>query len=61
MFDVKWIRENPEAFDTGLARRGVDPQSEIILQLDSQRRELITVTQKLQEKRNLSSKQIGVA
>ncbi len=61
MFDVKWIRENPEAFDTGLARRGVDPQSEIILQLDSQRRQLITVTQKLQEKRNLSSKQIGVA
>ncbi len=25
MYDIKWIRENPEAFDTGLKRRGLEP------------------------------------
>ena len=24
MFDIKWIRENPDAFDEGLARRGLN-------------------------------------
>ena len=27
MHDIKWIRENPEAFDRGLARRGLAPQA----------------------------------
>ncbi len=26
MHDIKWIRENPEAFDDGLRRRGLEPQ-----------------------------------
>ena len=41
MFDLKWIRENPEDFDRALARRGVLAKSEEILLLDSRRRELL--------------------
>jgi Seryl-tRNA synthetase len=31
MHDIKWIRENPAAFDRGLARRGLAPQAERVL------------------------------
>ena len=40
MFDVKWIRENPEAFDNGLAKRKLDPMSSEIVKLDEARRAL---------------------
>ncbi len=61
MFDLKWIRENPEAFDAGMARRGVPPQADRVGALDSRRRELIAETQDLQQKRNEASKRIGAA
>jgi seryl-tRNA synthetase len=38
MHDIKWIRENPEAFDAGLKRRGLEPQSAALLALDDKRR-----------------------
>ncbi len=60
MFDLKWIRENPEDFDRGLARRGVSSRAEEILLLDSRRRELVTRCQALQQERNQTSKLIGV-
>ena len=25
VFDIKWIRDNPEAFDAGLRKRGLEP------------------------------------
>jgi seryl-tRNA synthetase len=31
MFDLKAIRENPDAFDAGWSRRGLDPQTKDIL------------------------------
>ena len=34
MFDVRWIRDNPQAFDAGLARRGLAPMSAEIGALD---------------------------
>ena len=34
MYDIKWIRENPEAFDNGLKRRGLEPLSAKLLALD---------------------------
>ncbi len=61
MFDLRWIRESPEAFDDGLRRRGLDPASEEILDLDSQRRAQQTHLQELQTQRNETSKAIGVA
>ncbi|SVE43862.1 uncharacterized protein METZ01_LOCUS496716, partial [marine metagenome] len=59
MFDVKWIRENPEDFDAGMARRGLGPKAQQILELDSYRRDLITQCQALQQERNKASKLIG--
>ncbi len=61
MFDLKWIRENPEAFDAGLARRGLDPHAETVLSLDTERRELQAELQEIQARRNEASKAIGAA
>jgi len=59
MHDLKSIRDNPEAFDAGLARRGLPPQSAAILELDARRRAAQTSFQDLQARRNDVSKQIG--
>ena len=61
MFDIKWIRENPEAFDNGLAARGLDPLSGKILAMDEQRRQHLTKLQDAQSRRNAASKEIGKA
>ncbi|SVB68614.1 uncharacterized protein METZ01_LOCUS221468, partial [marine metagenome] len=61
MFDVKWIRENPDKFDAGLKRRGVSPRAAAVVELDVRRRALISDTQELQGERNKASKQIGAA
>lgn len=59
MFDLKWIREDPEAFDHGMSRRGLAPQSPRVLELDCQRRDLHTQLQEMQNQRNAASKEIG--
>ncbi|WP_225010591.1 serine--tRNA ligase [Novosphingobium percolationis] len=61
MHDIRLIRDNPEAFDAQLARRGVAPQSAVILSLDAQRREVATRMQESQARRNEASKAIGAA
>src|SRR5579871_5315957 len=61
MFDLKWIRDNPEAFDKGLARRGLPPQSPAVLRLDKTWREIQTETERVQAERNRLSKEIGAA
>ncbi|HFC04120.1 MAG TPA: serine--tRNA ligase [Rhizobiales bacterium] len=61
MFDTKWIRENPEKFDSALARRGVGPTSAAIIALDNDRRAHLQKLQDAQTARNAASKQIGKA
>ena len=61
MYDVKAIRENPKAFDQGLARRGLAPLSAEVIALDAEARTLTVSLNELQTKRNASSKQIGAA
>jgi len=61
MYDIKWIRENPDAFDRGLKRRGLAPLSKSLLALDEQRRALITKLEQAQARRNSASKDIGAA
>jgi seryl-tRNA synthetase len=61
MFDIKWIRDTPAAFDAGLARRGLAPQSAEILKLDEERRAIVTKLQEAQSRRNAASKDIGKA
>ncbi|MCE2510921.1 MAG: serine--tRNA ligase [Alphaproteobacteria bacterium] len=59
MFDLAWIREHPDAFDRGLARRGLEAQAVAVLDLDHQHRAVQTALQELQAKRNAVSKAIG--
>ena len=61
MHDIRLIRENPEAFDTSLARRGLEPMAAEILANDSQYRALLTEAQALQAERKEVSKAIGSA
>ena len=61
MHDIRAIRENPEAFDEGLRRRGLSPRAESLVALDEKRRATILALQTAQERRNAVSKQIGVA
>jgi seryl-tRNA synthetase len=61
MYDIKWIRENATAFDTGLTRRGLAPLSASLLELDDTRRSAIAKAQASQERRNALSKEIGKA
>ena len=59
MFDLRWLRENPSAFDASLARRGQPPAAASILALDARRREIETRLQEEQAERNALSRRIG--
>jgi seryl-tRNA synthetase len=61
MFDIRDIRNDPEAFDAGLARRGAEPVSAHLLDLDARLRIIITQAQEQQARRNEASKAIGQA
>jgi seryl-tRNA synthetase len=61
MFDIRWIRENPEAFDLGLRRRGLAAGAAGLIALDTRRREAQTRAQEIQAERNALAKRIGAA
>ena len=61
MFDIRWIREEPDAFDAGMARRGLEPMAAQLIEIDKRRREAQTRAQELQTRRNELSKEIGKA
>ena len=59
MFDIKWIRDNAQEFDNAMARRGLDPQSASLIELDEKRRQLQFEAQEIQAERNKLSKEVG--
>jgi len=65
VLDVKWIRDNKEAFIKGLADRGFEASARAmlnrILSLDEQRRTAVQKLQDAQARRNTASKEIGKA
>jgi len=61
MHDIRWIRDNPEAFDRGLARRGLPAESAHLIELDERRRRAIVTLEQAQASRNAVSKAIGEA
>ncbi len=61
MHDIKYIRDNPEAFDAGLEKRRHRPMAELILNVDSSRRKTIALLETDQEIANAESKQAGIA
>lgn len=61
MFDIRWIRENADAFDAGLALRGTEPHAARLIELDEARRSHLQKLQDAQSRRNTASKEIGQA
>src|SRR5258707_1981990 len=61
MHDIKSIRDNPQAFDAGLKRRGLSPLSAALLAIDEKRRAAILASEQAQARRNAASKEIGEA
>src|SRR6266403_1134773 len=61
MHDIKWIRDNPDAFDAALKRRGLAPLSPSQLAIDERRRAAIMASEQAQARRNSASKEIGDA
>jgi len=60
MNDLKWIRENPNVFDAKAQARGLPPESESILKLDVELRDVITRLQQMQSRRNTIAKEIAM-
>jgi seryl-tRNA synthetase len=61
MHDIRFIRDNPQAFDDGLAKRGLAPMAAQLIALDEERRRAIAAAQEAQQRRNALSKEIGQA
>ncbi len=61
MHDIKFIRDNPQAFDAALKRRGLQPMSAVLLGIDERRRAAILASEQAQARRNAASKEIGEA
>jgi seryl-tRNA synthetase len=61
MHDIRFIRDNLDAFDRALARRGLEPDSKRLIVLDEQRRAAIQKLEAAQARRNAASKEIGEA
>jgi seryl-tRNA synthetase len=61
MHDIKAIRDNPAAFDAGLARRGLEPLAASLMAIDEQKRDTMQKLQDAQSRRNALSKEIGAA
>jgi seryl-tRNA synthetase len=61
MHDIKWIRENPEAFDRGLARRGLPGEAKRLIEIDERRRAAIQKAEAALARRNVASREIGAA
>jgi seryl-tRNA synthetase len=61
MHDLKLIRENPDAFDAAIARRGAAAVAGDIVAMDERRRAVLTQLQEGQARRNEASKAIGTA
>ena len=61
MHDIKWIRDNPEAFDAALTRRGLSGEAKRLIAIDERRRAAIQTSEAALARRNAASREIGAA
>ncbi|WP_075219221.1 serine--tRNA ligase [Acuticoccus yangtzensis] len=61
MFDIRAVRDDPDAFDAALAKRGAEPAAARLIALDERRRAIVSALQEAQTARNTASKAIGKA
>ncbi|HXJ65645.1 MAG TPA: serine--tRNA ligase [Actinomycetota bacterium] len=61
MLDLRALRDDPDAFRAGLARRGAADKLDIVLELDARLRGLKSRVEELRAEQNRASKEIGRA
>jgi len=61
MHDIRWIRDNPDAFDAALKRRGLPGEAKRLIALDERRRAAIQASEAALARRNAASREIGAA
>jgi seryl-tRNA synthetase len=61
MHDIRYIRENPAAFDAALSRRGLPGMSSELLAIDEARRARILAAETAAAAQNAASKEVGAA
>ena len=61
MFDLKFLRDQPDVFDAALGRRGLAPVAADLVALDQRHRAAMAAVQDAQARRNELSKAIGKA
>src|ERR1700709_808916 len=63
MHDIRWIRDNTDAFVKALGRRNIDAAkiASDLLALDEARRKAISAFEQAQARRNAASKEVGDA
>jgi seryl-tRNA synthetase len=59
VLDLKWLRDQPDALDRALARRGIAPAAVALLERDAAIRALQTELQERQARRNALSREVG--
>ena len=59
MLDIKFIRENSEIVKQGILNKNEKNTVDLILKVDSKKRELLTRTEELKAKRNSVSQEVG--
>lgn len=59
MLDIKWIRDNKEEFEKQMTKRGLNINSDELLRLDEERRQLTTLIQSFQQSKNVKSKKLA--
>jgi len=59
MLDLKFIRDNPELVKKGIESKNEKGRVDEVLQLDKQRRDILTVSEELKAKRNQVSQEVG--
>ena len=60
MHDIRLIRDEPEAFDAALAKRGLPPEAAKLIAADERRRDATTRLQTAQAEANSIAKSIGI-
>jgi seryl-tRNA synthetase len=61
MHDIRAIRDDPDAFDAALARRGLPPISPQVLEIDAARRARIHAAEEARAAQNAASREVGTA
>jgi seryl-tRNA synthetase len=61
MHDIRAIRDDPDAFDSALARRGLPPISPQVLEIDAARRARIHAAEEARAAQNAASREVGTA